>query len=561
MDIFKLFGKIIIEDEEAHGKLGKIGDKASKLAGKFGDMAKFVGTATVAAVGAASTAIGAIAKNAIEGYADYEQLVGGVETLFGAGGKTLEEYAASVGKTVEEASVEYANLMNAQDRVMKHAQNAYKTSGMSANEYMETVTSFSASLISSLGGDTVAAAEYADLAITDMSDNANKMGTDIESIQNAYQGFAKQNYTMLDNLKLGYGGTQQEMLRLVNDAAKIDKSIAKNNLSFANIVQAIHVVQDQMGITGTTAVEASKTISGSISSMKAAWANLVTGIADENANMEELIDNFIWTLVGDESGGGVINNILPRIEQSLEGVGKLVDKMIPIIIEKVPTIINEWLPKLLQSGISMVQTILDGMLQNSGSMTAGAISTIMTFINGILDNLPSILVSAAMLMGEFAVGLIQALPDVLAKIPEIIVEIWNAFAENGDVFIEIGKSIVSGIWDGICALWNSLVENMSWLASGLSVGATALAGGNLANATIYGLDGSHADGLAYVPFDGYVAQLHEGERVLTKKEAREYNSSGNEQPIKIVVQSVLDGKVIGETAYNYSRKKARAGGI
>lgn len=527
MDIFKLFGKIIIEDEEAHGKLGKISEKASGIAGKLGNVAKFVGTATVAAVGAASTAIGAITKEAIESYADYEQLVGGVETLFG----------------------------DSADRVIQHAEQAYKTAGMSANEYMETVTSFSASLISSLGDNTEAAAEYADMAISDMSDNANKMGTSMESIQNAYQGFAKQNYTMLDNLKLGYGGTQTEMLRLVNDAAKLDSAIAKNNLSFANIVQAIHVVQDKMKITGTTVQEASRTISGSIGAMKSAWANLVTGIADENANMTELIDNLIWTLVGDESGGGVINNILPKIEQSLEGVGQLVDRMVPIIVDKVPTIVNEWLPKILQSGISMVQTILEGMLQNSGSITSGAVSTVMTFINGIIDNLPTIIVSAAMLIGEFAAGLIQALPEILYKIPEIIVAIWDAFAANSDVFLEIGKSIVVGIWDGICALWTSLVENFSGLFDSLAV-----AGQYQMTGTVQAFNGSHADGLAYVPFDGYVAQLHEGERVLTKQEARDYNRSGDEQPIKIIVQSVLDGKVIGETAYNYSRKKARAGG-
>ena len=558
MNIFELFGKITIDHEKASSDLEKIGQKASGLAGKFGKMATAIGKATAAAIGACSTAVAGLTKSAIESYADYEQLVGGVETLFGAGGKTLEEYAASVGKTVEGASAEYANLMNAQDRVMEHAQEAYKTAGMSANEYMETVTGFSASLISSLGGNTVAAAEYADLAITDMSDNANKMGTSMESIQNAYQGFAKQNYTMLDNLKLGYGGTQSEMLRLVNDAAKLDSAIAKNNLSFANIVQAIHVVQDQMGITGTTAKEASQTISGSIGAMKSAWANLVTGIADENANMEELIDNFIWTLVGDESGGGVINNILPRIEQSLKGVGQLVDKMVPIIVEKVPTIVQEWLPKILQSGISMVQTILEGMLQNSGSITSGAVSTVMTFINGILDNLPSIIVSAVMLIGEFAAGLIQATPEILSKIPVIIREIIDAFRANSGVFLEIGRSIVVGIWDGICSLWNSLVENFSGLFNGLFAGINYSNTGVISEQTFHG---SHADGLAYVPFDGYVAQLHEGERVLTKKEAREYNSSTDDKPIKIIVQSVLDGKVIGETAYNYSRKKARAGGI
>jgi hypothetical protein len=559
LDIFKLIGKLFIDDEEAHGKMDKAIQKASSVGEKFGKMASVVGKATVAAVGAAATAVGAITKNAIESYADYEQLVGGVETLFGAGGKSLAEYAESVGKTVDECSGEYAYLMHAQDAVIEHAQGAYKTAGMSANEYMETVTSFSASLIASLGGDTVAAAEYADLAITDMSDNANKMGTSMESIQNAYQGFAKQNYTMLDNLKLGYGGTQQEMLRLVNDAAKVDSSIAKNNLSFANIVKAINVVQTELGITGTTAQEASTTISGSVSSMKSAWSNLVTGIADENANMEELIGNFIETLVGDGSGeGGVINNILPRIEQSLEGVGQVVEKMIPIIVAKVPTIVNEWLPKILQSGISMVKTLMDGMLQNSGSITTGAVSTILTFVNGILDNLPSILVSGAILIGEFAVGLVQALPEVLAKIPEIIVEIYNAFAANSHVFLEIGKSIVVGIWNGICALWNSLVENMSWLTSGLVAGFSYMGSGG----TSVNINGSHADGLAYVPFDGYVAQLHEGERVLTKKEAREYNGSdADDKPIKIIVQSVLDGRVIGETAYNYSRRKARAGGI
>ncbi len=351
------------------------------------------------------------------------------------------------------------------------------------------------------------------------------------------------------------------MKRLVNEAAEVDASIEKNNLSFANIVKAIHVVQEEMGITGTTTEEAAESISGSISSMKSAWANLVTGIADEKANMEVLISNFVETLVGDGSGrGGVINNILPRIEQSLEGVGKLVERMVPIIVDKVPTIINEWLPKILQSGVSMVETIVDGMLQNSGAISSGTVSIVMTFINGILDNLPSILVSATMLMGEFAAGLIQALPAVLARIPEIIVEIWNAFQGNSAIFLEIGKSIVVGIWNGICALWNSLVENMSWLVNGLTAGANAalgIGGGD----SLIGVNGSHADGLAYVPFDGYVAQLHEGERVLTKKEAREYNRSGDEQPIKIIVQSVLDGRVIGETAYNYSRKKARAGGF
>jgi hypothetical protein len=208
----------------------------------------------------------------------------------------------------------------------------------------------------------------------------------------------------------------------------------------------------------------------------------------------------------------------------------------------------------------MVKTVLDGMIQNSDSMTVGAVNTIMTFVNGIIDNLPEIVVSGAILIGKFAAGLIQALPEVLAKIPEIIVEIYNAFAQNGGVFSEIGAMIVSGIWNGICALWNSLVENMSWLVRGLMGGANAIATGGSTSFTP-AVHGSHADGLSYVPFDGYVAQLHEGERVLTKQEAREYNrSSADEKPITIIVQSVLDGRIVGETAYKYARNKARAGG-
>ena len=253
----------------------------------------------------------ALTKSAIENYKEYEQLVGGVETLFGAGGQSLEEYAESVGKTVEEAQADYNNLISAQNEVLANAENAYKTSGLSMNEYMETVTSFSASLIQSLGGDTQAAAEYADKAIVDMSDNANKMGTDISSIQTAYQGFAKQNYTMLDNLKLGYGGTKTEMERLILDAEKLDTSFKASRdsngdltMSFSDIVDAIHIVQDDLGITGTTAKEASTTIEGSVNSMKSAWSNLVTGLARDDADIGQLVDNLVTSIVGKGGEGG-----------------------------------------------------------------------------------------------------------------------------------------------------------------------------------------------------------------------------------------------------------------
>ena len=529
MNLFELFVKIGVDDQAS--------SNISKITKGLGNGLKTAAKIGTAAVGAAATGIVALTKSAVENYAEYEQLVGGVETLFGTSAGKVQEYAS----------------------------NAYKTAGLSANEYMETVTSFSASLLQSLGGDTEAAAEYADRAVTDMSDNANKMGTSMEMIQNAYQGFAKQNYTMLDNLKLGYGGTKTEMERLVADAAALTDvqadlgvTVDENSLSFGNIVNAISVMQSKMGIAGTTAEEANKTISGSINAMKGAWSNLITGIADENANFGELVNNFVETLVGDDSGeGGVINNILPRVEVALEGAGKLVEALIPVIIDKVPTIINEWLPKILQSGIDIIRSIMDGMIQNQGDIVNGVVNTVNTLVNGLLDHLPEILVMGVTLIGQIAAGLIQGLPDLIGRIPEIITDIVNAFSENSDVFIEIGKSIVSGIWNGIVALWNGLVDSLSGLVNGLFGGSTTTANVNV--------NGSHAGGLEYVPFDGYIAELHKGERVLTASEARGYNNRSNtsgydERPIKIVVQSVLDGKVIGETAYNYNRRKARAVG-
>ena len=537
MDIFKLFGKIIIEDEEALGKLGKIGEKASNLAGKVGNAALAVGKVASAAVGAASTAVATITKSAIENFAEYEQLAGGAKLMFG----------------------------DAYGFIAEKAKNAYSTVQMSQNEYLQQVNGFAVGLKTALGGNEQAAAELADRIITAEADIVAATGNSQEAVQNAFNGIMKNNFSMLDNLGLGITATKEGMQEVIEKTnawnAANGRATAYQIDNIADCQSALLDYIEMQGMSGYAAREASDTITGSISMMKSAWSNLVTGIADDNANMTELIDNFVGTLVGDENGeGGVINNILPKIEQSLEGVGVLVDRMIPVIVEKVPTIINKWLPKLLESGVSMVKTILNGMLQNSGNITTGAVSTVMTFINGILDNLPTILLSASMLIGQFAVGLIQALPEVLAKIPEIIVGIWNAFADNSDVFLEIGKSIVVGIWDGICALWVSLTENMSWLVNGLTAGASALAGMGVGDSLI-GINGSHADGLAYVPFDGYIAQLHQGERVLTANEARNYNSQNNEQPIKIIVQSVLDGKVIGETAYNYSRKKARAGGI
>ena len=564
MNLFELFVKIGVDDSEFNKGIGKARNGFSD----FSAWTVAKGQLIADAIKTGSKALIDFGKQSIESYAEYEQLIGGVETLFGAGGKSLEEYAASMGKSIEEVENKYWDLRQANNEVLHNADKAFQTAGLSANQYMETVTSFSASLIQSLGGDTIKAAEYADMAIIDMSDNANKMGTSMDMIQNAYQGFAKQNYTMLDNLKLGYGGTQAEMYRLLQDAQRLDETFdadfsisSKGQLQadFADIVKAIHIVQENMGIAGATAMEAGTTIEGSVNSMKAAWSNLVTGIADENADIEVLIRNLVMSIVGDGSDKnlGVLGNVLPAVERAMDGAGQLIEGIMPIIIDKVPTIINEWLPKILNSGISIIRSILDGMVQNQGDIVSGVITTINTLVNAMMDNLPEILVTGVMLIGQIWAGMIQGLPDLIYKIPEIIAEIWNAFADNSDVFLEIGKSIVSGIWNGIVALWNTLVDSLSDLVNGLFGGSSTMT----ANVNV---NGSHAGGLDYVPFDGYIAELHKGERVLTASEARGYNNRSNsgydERPIKIVVQSVLDSKVIGETAYTYNRRKARAGG-
>nr|DAS52313.1 MAG TPA: tail tape measure protein [Caudoviricetes sp.] len=315
-----------------------------------------------AAVVAGATASAALVKSAVDSYASYEQLVGGIETLFGAGGKTLEEYAKSVGKSTESAKKDYEQLMKAQEIALDNADQAYKTAGMSANDYMETVTGLAASLKQSTKNETEAA-KAADQAIIDMSDNANKMGTSMESIQNAYAGFSKQNYTMLDNLKLGYGGTKTEMERLLADAEKLKKAQGENVSysidSFADVVEAIHVVQDEMGITGTTAKEASTTIEGSINSAKAAWENLLVGMADEDADLDALIDNFV------ESVEIAADNIIPVIEKALSGLSTLIGKLAPTVAKGIPQFVENILPKLLNAGGLIVAEFikeLPGML-------------------------------------------------------------------------------------------------------------------------------------------------------------------------------------------------------
>ena len=384
--------------------VGDAMDGAGQKTSVFGDVLKanLLGSAIVSGIKAVASGIKSLISGAIEGYGEYEQLVGGVETLFGSSA----------------------------DTVIKNAENAYKTAGLSANAYMETVTSFSASLLQSMGNDTEAAAKKADQALTDMSDNANKMGTDMQSIQNAYQGFAKQNYTMLDNLKLGYGGTKEEMQRLIDDANALNA--AQGNYtnysieSYADIVDAIHTVQTEMGITGTTALEASTTVEGSINSMKAAYQNFVTGLGDQNADIGALTEELIQT------AGTVAENVLPVIENVVKNIAETVKKQGPDMITKFVAYATEKLPEVLKLGIQLIVSLVTGLAQNLPELLRGTLALVDTIISAFLDSLPDI--------------------------------------------IEVGKDIVRGLWEGIKAMASWIGEKVSGFVGGLVDGVKGVLG-------------------------------------------------------------------------------------
>lgn len=479
-------GKIIIDTTVDNSGAEK---DIKSLSRKIGSMAKTSATAVAGMVAAATTAVATLAGLSVKQYAEYEQLTGGVETLF----------------------------KNSSDKVMEYANNAYKAAGMSANEYMNTITGFAASLLQGLGGDTEKAAKIGNMAVEDMADNANKMGTAIENIQNAYQGFAKQNYTMLDNLKLGFGGTKEEMQRLLQEASKIS-GIKYDISNFSDIIEAIHVIQNEMGITGTTAKEAASTIEGSLSMTKSAWNNLLTGMADDNADFDKLVDNLV------NSVGTLGENLLPRIEIAINGIGKLIDKLLPSIINKIPELISSILPGMVQAGINVTSSLVNGIVESLPmlleiglqalttlekgiaknlptliptivnlmvsmcdmiienlplivdvaidiilALVQGLVSALPTliaevpriinsFANAIYNALPQILMAGVQIIGMLIKGLIQSIPTLVANIPQIIMAIVNVFTLMN--WASIGKNLITGIGNGI----KSMVSNIGTVA-------------------------------------------------------------------------------------------------
>lgn len=447
-------------DKDINGISGKVQSGLGKLGSIAGTAMKGV----TAAVGATSTALAGLGSASVSSYADLEQNVGGIETLFGSSA----------------------------DKVIKNAQNAYKTAGMSANQYMETVTSFSASLLQSLGGDTDRAADTADMALQDMSDNANKMGTSMELIQNAYQGFAKQNYTMLDNLKLGYGGTKTEMERLLADAQKITGvKYDINNLN--DVYTAIHVIQGQMGITGTTFKEASSTITGSIGSMKAAFDNFLNG----SGTMDQLVETGITAI---QNIVNAVGQLLPQLMQSLSdatpqiiaGINQIFPQILDLIMTNAPTLISTigqvlmalvqsllpympqllniamqliqsfitglitMLPQIIQMGMQLITQLILGIAQMLPQLIPQAINAIITIVNGLLDNIDMLIDAAIQLILGLADGLINALPILIEKAPEIIMKLVTALIKNAPKILEAGVQLIVKLVEGVGSVLGKL---------------------------------------------------------------------------------------------------------
>nr|DAF04101.1 MAG TPA: tail tape measure protein [Caudoviricetes sp.] len=449
MNLLDLMVKIGVDDQAS----GRIGSIASGITGTVGGIAK-VGAAAFAAVGSAAVgATGVIAKQALDAYSSYEQNVGGIQKLFGNMGKSVEEYAALTGQSTAEIVDKWQTLEDSQNKVLANAQNAYKTAGLSANAYMEQVTSFSAALISSLGGDTVKAADYADIAMTDMSDNANTFGTAIGDIQNAYQGFAKQNYTMLDNLKLGYGGTQQEMQRLIADASKMTDvqqklgvTVDSSSMSFDNIVAAIHVMQESMQIGGTTAREASTTIEGSVSSMKAAWDNWLVGLGSDTADISALTGQLVDSAVIAASNivprvGEIVGTLIGELPSMLTGIG-------PVFSEAMGTIGTTAMESLRASlgEDNPVVQMLDSIIEAASSLSG----TFSEYLQPAIDT-ASVVMQA---LSEAFSGTGSSITDVLQPALDAFLPVWQSIND----LIQAAVPLIVQIVGDVVSLAGSILE-------------------------------------------------------------------------------------------------------
>lgn len=457
MNLFELFVKIGVDDQAS--------DKISSLSSKLGSGLKTAAKIGTAAVGAAAAGITALTTTVVNNYAEYEQLVGGAELLFG----------------------------DAFDFVQEKASEAYKNVQMSQSEYLQQVNGFATGLKTALGGNSQAAAELADRIITAEADIVAATGASQEMVQNAFNGIMRSNYVMLDNLQLGITPTKegfQEVIDIVNKwNAEQGKATDYQIDNLADAQSALLDYIEMQGISGYAAMEASNTISGSIASVKSAWSNLVTGIADDNANVDQLIGNLI------DSAVIAAGNLLPRIEKTLTGIGELIDGLAPVVIDALPGLISNVFPSLLDTGLSLLMGIIDGITNNFDSLLETAFQVIDMLLNGIIDNLPRIIEMGVQLIGKLAVGIVQAIPDLVMKVPEIISAIVNGFSASFDDIVSIGENIVKGIWDGISAMASWITEKVSGFFGGIVDSAKSVLGIASPSKVFAGIGGFMAEGL------------------------------------------------------------------
>ena len=535
MDVLTLRGLLTLDKSAYDRGLEEADSEASGFGSKFKKVMGTAAKAGAAAMAASASAVALLGKSSIKAYADTEQLVGGVQKLYGNMGLSVEEYAKSVGKSVDQVNAEWKRNEQAQKLVLDNAKNAYKTAGLSSNQYMEQATSFSAALINSLNGDTVKAAKQTDVAMRAIADNYNTFGGDMGMIQYAFQGFAKQNYTMLDNLKLGYGGTKSEMERLIADANKWGKENGKASdlsiESFSDVVTAIDYIQQKQGIAGTTAREASTTIAGSIGMVKAAWENLVSGLADPKADISQLVKNLV------SSVGTAGKNIVPAIQQFAKGFGEALTEIAPMVIKGIPNVLSTIvpiltesafqlvgvmvqalstaLPQLLEMGVTMITTLSAGVKEKAtdfiangadlvvkfsefvrnaaGQLVPAALTLIQNLAQGIINNIPTFIQTIPVIIDNFAgvindnapkilmtgfsiikalaEGLIKAIPVLIANIPAILKAIVNAISAFS--WISLGKFVINGISKGLKAAGGLLRKAVKSPVNGVKTDITA----------------------------------------------------------------------------------------
>lgn len=476
MDLFSLVARLRLDSSEYEDEMKKKSGDISSFSSKW----KKAGVVAAAAIGAATVAVGTLTKSAVQSYAEYEQLAGGVKKLYG----------------------------DASDELMNYANNAYKTAGMSANKYMEQATSFSAALVNSLGGDTSAAAKQTDVAMRAISDNFNTFGGDISNVQNAFQGFAKQNYTMLDNLKLGYGGTKTEMERLIADANEYAESIGMaGNLSiesFSDIVTAIDLVQQKQGIAGATAKEAATTIEGSLNMTKAAWENLITSLANPDADVGKAMDNLITAIVGDKSGEGLLNQIIPAIQRAVEGIGQFIQAAVPMLAQQLPTLIQSFLPVIVESVITLVTSLIEALPDIITTLVDLMPKLVELVIKGITDavakSIPILVRQGPRIIKALASGLLKtastvisagkklintlddALYGAISSLAQRVINYAKQIPEKiksglGSLY-NAGVSLIQGLWNGIMAKFNALIEAIKAKAAALPAAVKKIFGIN-----------------------------------------------------------------------------------